>query len=76
MRQKLGECEDWSEEGLAKLFEGALRECDCKMLKLAQPLRVALTGSTASPGIYEVLSILGKERSLKRIDAALMSFKS
>jgi len=76
MREKLGAAGDWSEEGLAQLFETALKELDCKMLKVAQPLRVALTGSTASPGIYEVLSILGKENSLKRIDAALMSFKS
>ena len=39
--------------------------------KIFQPLRVALTGSAASPGIFEVLSLLGRERSLARIDAAL-----
>lgn len=41
------------------------------MLDVAQPIRVALTGTTVSPGIYEVLSILGKERVVKRIRAAI-----
>jgi glutamyl-tRNA synthetase len=39
--------------------------------KLFQPLRVALTGLTASPGIFDVLLMLGRERSLGRIDAAV-----
>jgi glutamyl-tRNA synthetase len=39
--------------------------------KLFQPLRVALTGVTASPGIFDVLLLLGRERSLSRIDAAM-----
>jgi glutamyl-tRNA synthetase len=40
--------------------------------KIFQPLRVALTGQGASPGIFEVLMLLGRERSLARIDAALV----
>ena len=36
--------------------------------KLAQPLRAALTGQTTSPGIFDVLVLLGKEESLARID--------
>ena len=36
-----------------------------------QPLRVALTGSAASPGIFDVLKLLGRERSLDRIDRAV-----
>jgi glutamyl-tRNA synthetase len=39
--------------------------------KLFQPLRVALTGVTASPGIFDVLILLGRERSLARLDAAI-----
>ena len=71
LRSALTAAEDFGEKALAALFERLLASCGCKMLDLAQPLRVALTGSTASPGIYEVLSILGKERTLARIDAAL-----
>jgi glutamyl-tRNA synthetase len=37
--------------------------------KFAQPLRAALTGSTTSPGIFDVLELLGREESLARIDA-------
>ena len=36
-----------------------------------QPIRVALSGTTVSPGIFETLEVLGREESLKRIDAAL-----
>ena len=42
-----------------------------KAAKLFQPLRVALTGESASPGIFDVLAILGRERSLSRLDAAI-----
>ncbi|NCP10294.1 glutamate--tRNA ligase, partial [bacterium] len=38
---------------------------------IAQPLRVSLTGRTASPGLFEVMEVLGKEMVLKRIDKAL-----
>ncbi len=40
--------------------------------KLFQPLRVALTGLTASPGIFDVLVLLGRDRSLARLDAAMV----
>lgn len=38
-----------------------------KLVEIAQPLRIALTGKTTSPGVFELLSIIGKEESLKRI---------
>ena len=40
--------------------------------KIFQPLRVALTGHSTSPGIFDVLRLLGRSRSLARIDAALV----
>jgi len=42
-----------------------------KLGKVAQPLRSALTGSTVSPGIFDVIAVLGKDRVVKRIQAAL-----
>jgi glutamyl-tRNA synthetase len=39
--------------------------------KVYQPIRVAITGTTVSPGIFESVSALGRERTLARIDAAL-----
>ena len=53
-------------------IEGAVREYaereEIGLGKLAQPLRVALTGTTTSPGIFEVLEVMGREESLGRID--------
>jgi len=42
-----------------------------KLGKIAQPVRVALTGRAASPGIFEITSILGRTKVLNRIDAAI-----
>jgi glutamyl-tRNA synthetase len=56
-------------------LEGALRgladERGVAAAKLIHPLRVALTGTAASPGIFEVLGLLGRERALRRVRAAL-----
>jgi glutamyl-tRNA synthetase len=42
-----------------------------KLGALAQPVRVAMTGGTESPGIYEVLDVLGKEKALRRLEKAI-----
>jgi glutamyl-tRNA synthetase len=48
-----------------------MREHRLALGEIAQPVRVALTGSTASPGIFEVMEVLGKKRTLSRLDRAL-----
>ena len=48
-----------------------LAEHDVKPGKLYQPIRVAITGSSVSPGIFESLAALGRERSLERIERAV-----
>ncbi|HEX7622740.1 MAG TPA: glutamate--tRNA ligase [Anaeromyxobacteraceae bacterium] len=57
--------------GLEKLFQDAAAARGLPAGKVAQPVRVALTGGTASPGIYDVIQILGREETLKRLDGAL-----
>lgn len=42
---------------------------------LMQPLRVAVTGTNVSPGIYEVLALLGRERVLERIERTIKMLK-
>jgi len=42
-----------------------------KMGQLAQPVRVALTGRTASPGLFEVMEVLGRDRTLARLRAGI-----
>jgi len=62
----------WDEASLAGAFEAACAAAGgLAMGKLAQPVRVAVTGSAVSPGIHETLAVLGRERSLARIGAAL-----
>jgi glutamyl-tRNA synthetase len=62
----------WSDESVKNCFDAVLaRHGDLKMGKLAQPVRVALTGGTVSPGIFETLAVLGQPRSIERIAAAL-----
>ena len=63
--------EPFSKETLEPVVHTILEEEQLKMGKLAQPLRVALTGRTFSPGIYEVMELLGKDRTLIRIERAL-----
>jgi len=43
-----------------------------KLGKIAQPVRVALTGRTASPGIFEIIEIIGKDRVLTRLKQAVV----
>ena len=62
---------DFSERAIEQAFTATLQRMGLSLGKLAQPVRVALTGSAASPGIYEVIAVLGKERTLKRLNKAL-----
>jgi glutamyl-tRNA synthetase len=61
---------DWTETALEAAVKALAEEVGVKLGKIAQPLRAALTGSTVSPGIFEVLAILGRDESLLRIEAA------
>ncbi len=69
--QKLGDCSAFTDEQLEQAFAEIMEMTELTFGKVAQPLRVALTGGTASPSIYEVLKVLGKDVSLNRITRAL-----
>ncbi len=56
---------------LEQLFHGEAERRGLGLGKVAQPVRVALTGGTASPGMYDVVQILGREETLKRLDDAI-----
>jgi glutamyl-tRNA synthetase len=63
---------DWTLESLERAFEETCRaQGDLKLGKLAQPVRVAVTGTGASPGIYETLEVVGRERTLARLKVAV-----
>jgi glutamyl-tRNA synthetase len=60
---------DWTSEALEANLKSQAEELGLGLGKLAQPLRAALTGQSTSPGIFDVLILLGREESLARIDA-------
>ena len=62
---------EFTSDGLHADFEKIMEERGIKMGAIAQPVRVALTGGTVSPGIFEVMEILGKEEVLKRLGKAV-----
>ena len=61
--------EDWSPEALEAALTPLLEELGISMGKLAQPIRVSLTGNSVSPGLFETLSALGKAQTLPRLRA-------
>jgi len=63
--------DDWVPERLERAVERVAQEMDLKMAKVAQPLRVAVVGRAASPGIDQTLYLVGKDAVLRRIDVAL-----
>ncbi|MYA97016.1 MAG: glutamate--tRNA ligase [Nitrospinae bacterium] len=71
LRNELSKIDMFSSENVKSAFHRVMEEEAIKLGKLAQPVRVAITGVTISPGIFETLSLLGKDRSLHRLDAAL-----
>ena len=71
LQPKLESIADWSAESLDELVHTVCEENECKMGQVAQPIRVAVTGSTISPSIGVTLALLGKDRTLARIKRCL-----
>jgi len=63
--------ERFEEAELEKAFRRMAEDLGVKLGKIAQPVRVALTGVTASPGLFEIIDILGRETVLRRLEKAL-----
>ena len=61
----------FTEENLEAAFKSVMELTGLKLGKIAQPVRVALTGKTASPGIFEIVEILGKNRVMSRLRDAV-----
>jgi glutamyl-tRNA synthetase len=62
---------DWQAPALEHAVKAYAETAQKKLGKLAQPLRLALTGSSTSPGIFDVLAALGRAESLGRISDQL-----
>jgi glutamyl-tRNA synthetase len=71
LRPALEAVEVWNEQALEEAVRRHAQASDVKLGQVAQPLRAALTGSTTSPGLFEVMAVLGRAEVLARLaDAA------
>jgi glutamyl-tRNA synthetase len=71
-REALASTQNWESSALEASLRALAEKRGVSAGKIFQPLRVALTGMTVSPGIFEMLIQMGRDLSLKRIDKALM----
>ncbi|MEL6530764.1 MAG: glutamate--tRNA ligase [Pseudomonadota bacterium] len=67
--ERFGKENDWTIEALEASTKSLAEDLGLGLGKLAQPMRAALTGTTTSPGIFDVLVLLGREEALARLDA-------
>lgn len=58
---------DWTQENLENAAKQLAESEEVGLGKIAQPIRVALTGSTVSPSVFEVMAVLGREETTKRL---------
>jgi glutamyl-tRNA synthetase len=72
VRDALAAVTDWMPETIYKTVVDVAESLDAKMGKVAQPLRVAVSGCAATPSIDQTLYLVGKEACLRRIDKALV----
>ena len=63
--------EPWTEANVEEALRGLVERTERKPKQIFQPLRVALTGTTVSPGIFETVALLGRDETLARVGHAL-----
>jgi glutamyl-tRNA synthetase len=71
VRENLSNLPVWDKEAIAAAVEETADSCGIKMGKLGQPVRVAVTGGAVSPPIDVTIYLVGRERTLKRLDHAI-----
>jgi len=69
------EVEPFDAHSLEQVVKAWMEENDLPMKKVAQPARVAMTGRTRSPGLFEVMEVLGKERCRRRLRRAMETLR-
>jgi glutamyl-tRNA synthetase len=76
VREVIAEVDTFDDEHVDAALRGIIEARSLKPRQVYQPLRVALAGTTVSPGIYETVVVLGRDETLKRVDAALIGAPS
>lgn len=75
IKDALSQLPDWTPELISNAVKSTASALDVKMPKIAQPIRIAVTGNTISPSIDLTLSLLGREQTLARLQQALVTFQ-
>ena len=70
-RAALAQLEPFTQESVEQALRALVEAHGWKPKQVFQPVRVAIAGTTISPGIFESVALLGREEALRRIDAAL-----
>ena len=76
VRDALKELDNFTIPEIEKIFLSVIEKLQTKLGSIAQPVRVAMTGKAESPGIFEVIEIVGKEKTLKRLEKAINTIKT
>jgi glutamyl-tRNA synthetase len=71
LHEQLAAAPAFGEKELETAFVHVMDKFQIKLGKIAQPVRIALTGTTVSPGIFEIMAVLGKEKVLARLTKAI-----
>lgn len=71
LKDQLAELPSYDEKALETVFVQLMEKFEIKLGKIAQPVRVALTGTSVSPGIFEIITVLGKQRVIPRLEKAI-----
>jgi glutamyl-tRNA synthetase len=72
-RDALADLDPWDVDGIEVALRGVVETRHAKPKDVFQPLRVALAGTTVSPGIFETLAVIGREAALARVEKALVA---
>jgi glutamyl-tRNA synthetase len=76
IKKRLEKTDKFDQAHLEEVFRVFLQERAMKIREIAQPVRVALTGKTASPGLFESMEVLGKKRVIDRFHQAISHIKA
>ena len=69
--QRLSDIDQWTKDQITQEINAVCTQSGVKLVSLAQPIRIALTGGTQSPGVFDLLVLVGKTETLNRLHAVL-----
>ena len=76
LRNEFENIDNWNNKNIKNVIDKLISKLDINISKIAQPLRVAITGATISPSIDDTVRLLGQNRTLKRLDNAVKFIES